>query len=99
MATHRHGRHLGSRHLSSVPLPPSPPSGDEMRDLQAFVGGFVELMRLDAEPLPNENFDWSSVEPRDARFVGLVLALVDECCAEMLDDEYRTITLRNPARV
>jgi hypothetical protein len=70
-----------------------------MESLQVFVGGFDALMRLDAEPLPNEEFDWSSVEPCDARFVGLVLALVDECCGELLDDEFRTIARRILARV
>ena len=73
--------------------------GDEMKDLQAFVGGFDALMRLDAEPLPSEEFDWSSVEPQDEPFVALVLALVDECCREMLDTEYRTIARRILARI
>lgn len=78
---------------------PLAPGGDEMEDLQAFVGGFDALMCLDAEPLPPEEFDWTSVEPQDAVFVALVLALVDDCCEQMLDDEYRTIARRILARV
>jgi hypothetical protein len=79
--------------------PPPSPGGDEMKSLQAIVGGFDALMNLDAAPLPHEDFDWSSVEPRDAAFVGLVLRLVDDCCEEMLDYEYRTIARRILARV
>lgn len=70
-----------------------------MKDLQAFVGGFDALMRLDAEPLPRADFDWSSVEPRDEAFVAAVLTLVDHCCEFLLDHEYRTIALRILARV
>jgi hypothetical protein len=70
-----------------------------MKSLQAFVGGFDALMRLDAEPLPNEEFNWSSVEPQDETFVALVLMLVDDCCDQLLDNEYRTIARRILARV
>jgi hypothetical protein len=45
--------------------------------LEVLVGGSDALMQLDAEPLPNDEFDWSSVEPQDQAFVTLVLALVD----------------------
>jgi hypothetical protein len=72
---------------------------DEMEDLQAFVGGFDALMRLDTEPIPNEEFDWSSVESQDEAFVAPVLMLVDDCCEQMLDDEYRTIARRILARI
>ena len=70
-----------------------------MKDLQAFVGGFDALMHLDTAPLPTEEFDWSSVEPRDEAFVTAVLTLVDHCCEYLLDHEYRTIALRILARV
>ena len=70
-----------------------------MKSLQAFVGGFDALMRLDTEPLPNEEFDWSSVDPQDEPFVALVLMGVDDCCSRMLDNEYRTIARRILARV
>jgi hypothetical protein len=72
---------------------------DYLKMLEVLVGGHNALMRLDAQPLPNEEFDWSPVEPADRAFVTLVLALVDRYCAEVLDDEYRTIARRILARV
>ena len=78
---------------------PLTPGADEMKSLQAFVGGFDALMRLDDEPIPNEGFDWSSVERRDVVFVAQVLELVDGCCDQLLDDEFRTIARRILARV
>lgn len=69
-----------------------------MKSLQAFVGGFDALMRRDPEPLPSEEFDWSSVDPQDKAFVALVLMGVDDCCSRMLDNEYRTIARRILAR-
>jgi hypothetical protein len=112
---HHGSRHLsavptntsGSLHADAPQLgkfdtsfaPPLEPGADEMKSLQAFVGGFDELMHLDAEPLPNEEFDWSTVEPQDETFVALVLMLVDECCDQMLDNEYRTIARRMLARI
>jgi hypothetical protein len=70
-----------------------------LKMLEVLVGGHDALMQLDAEPLPNDKFDWSSVEPQDQAFVTLVLALVDRYCGEVLDDEYRTIARRILARV
>jgi len=70
-----------------------------MKNLQVFVGGLDALMRLDDEPLPSEEFDWSSVEARDERIVALVLMLVDGYCDQVLDNEYRTIARRILARV
>jgi hypothetical protein len=78
---------------------PREPGADEMKSLQAFVGGFDALMRLDGEPLPNEEFDWSSIEPQDEAFVALVLLRVDDCCDQLLDNEYRTIARRILAHV
>jgi hypothetical protein len=72
---------------------------DDTKDLQAFVGGFDALMHLDSAPLPDDEFDWSSVAPRDEAFVAAVLALVDHCCEYLLDHEYRTIARRILARV
>jgi hypothetical protein len=110
MGTHRHGRHHGSRHLSAVPFnasagytdspsvydsdAPYSPGADKMRRLQAFVGGYDELMHLDAEPLPDEEFEWSPIERQDEAFIARVLKLVDDCCDQMLDNEYRTIARR-----
>jgi hypothetical protein len=91
--------------LSAVPANESAeskataPGASEMKDLQAFVGGFDALMHLDTEPLPREDFDWSSVETRDGSFVAWVLTLVSRCCDELLDDQYRTIAWRILARV
>ena len=105
MGTHRHGRHNRSQHLSAVPRNASAETHfdaeeyDELKDLQAFVGGTEALMRLDAEPLPDERFDWSAIELQDEEFVSLVLMLVDECCEQLLDNEYRTIARRILARV
>jgi hypothetical protein len=73
---------------------PYSPGADEMRRLQAFVGGYDALMHLDAEPLPSAKFEWSPIEPQDEAFVAQVLELVDACCEQMLDDEYRTIARR-----
>jgi hypothetical protein len=67
--------------------------------LTAIVGGLDELWALDAEPIPDEPFDWSGVEPRDREYVSEVLARSDACCEELLDLEYRTIARRILARV
>ena len=74
------------------------PGTDEMKDLQAIVGGIDALMSLDAEPLANEDFDWSVVETQDEPLVTEVLMLVDDYCDQRLDDEYRTIARRILAR-
>jgi hypothetical protein len=70
-----------------------------MESLQALVGGFDALMRLDAEPLPNDDFDWSAVEAEDRPFVTMVLERVERYCESVLDAEYRTIARRILARV
>jgi hypothetical protein len=41
---------------------------DRFDELIAFVGDADALIRLDREPLPDEAFDWSSVEPGDRPF-------------------------------
>jgi hypothetical protein len=72
---------------------------DLFTELVAVAGGADALLRLDADPIPDEAFDWSTVDGRDAAFVGEVLVAVDECCAELLDVEFRTIARRILARV
>jgi hypothetical protein len=72
---------------------------DLFEPLLELVGGWDELWSLDAEPLPDESFAWSAVEPVDRPFVGEVLRLVDECCNALLDAEYRTIARRLVARI
>lgn len=79
---------------------PEPPRrSGALDDLIAHVGGADALMRLDAEPLPDEPFDWSVVEAQDRPFVVQILELSDPCCDEMLDTELRTATRRILARV
>lgn len=58
------------------------------------VGSVHALMRLDADPLPDEEFDWSGI-PEDVR--PTVQAILDECdaCADaILDVEHRTAMRR-----
>ncbi len=72
---------------------------DVVRDtLRRAVGGADALVALDDEPLPDEPFAWQGI-PDDIRApVADVLALVDRCCDEMLDAEYRTASRRFLAR-
>jgi len=72
---------------------------DLFESLVGQAGGWEELWSLDAEPLPDEPFDWSAVEPVDRPFVGEVLRLAEECCHALLDAEYRTIARRLLARI
>lgn len=58
------------------------------------VGGPDQLEALDTEPIPDEEFDWSGIEPNVAERVGEVLELVDRFAADRLDEEYRTIARR-----
>ena len=58
------------------------------------VGGVDALMKLDAEPLPDEKFDWRGI-PEGVR--PTVQAILDECdgCADaILDVEHRTAMRR-----
>jgi hypothetical protein len=62
------------------------------------VGGVDALMRLDAEPLPDEEFDWTGIP---AEIQPAVQAILDECdaCADaILDSEHRTAMRRFLAR-
>ncbi len=62
------------------------------------VGGEDVLNRLDDRPLPDEEFAWGAV-PDDVRErVAEVLALLERCCDELLDVEYRTACRRFLAR-
>ena len=54
---------------------------------------------LDTEPLPDEPFDWSAVDPADRAFVEEVLALSDGWWDATLGVEYRTVARRLLARV
>jgi hypothetical protein len=71
----------------------------QLASLRAAVGDQDALERLDADPLPDEPFDWQQV-PDDVREpVTEVLALVDRCCDELFDVELRTAARRVLARL
>ena len=72
---------------------------DLFRDLIEAVGSAEALWALDADPLPDEPFDQSVVDPGDLPFVSAVAARVDACCDALLDVQYRTIARRILARV
>nr|WP_313777627.1 DUF6398 domain-containing protein [Mycobacterium sp.] len=63
------------------------------------VGGRAQLDRLDAVPLPDEPFSWSGIPDDVTARVSEVLTLVDRCCDELLDTEYRTVSRRVLARI
>jgi hypothetical protein len=67
--------------------------------LAEIVGGEAALSALDETPLPAEDFSWADVPPDVRERVAEVLAPVDACCAELLDDEYRTACRRALAAV
>ena len=62
--------------------------------LSDAVGGEDILAKLGTEPLPDEPFAWDLVAPDVHARVGEVLDLVERCCAELLDGEYRTACRR-----
>ena len=69
--------------------------GEIMLDmLRRAVGGAAALDALDADPLPDEPFAWDDVPADVHSRVGEVLALVERCCAELLDAQYRTACRR-----
>ena len=62
--------------------------------LRRAVGGDEVLDTLDDRPLPDEPFGWDSIPPDVHDRVGEVVTLVDRCCDELLDQEYRTACRR-----
>jgi hypothetical protein len=62
--------------------------------LRRAVGGDQALDTLDDRPLPDEPFSWDGIPPDVHDRVGEVVALVDRCCDELLDQEYRTACRR-----
>lgn len=62
--------------------------------LRRAVGGEDALDRLDAAALPDEPFGWDAIPADVHDRVAEVLALVDRCCDELLDVEYRTACRR-----
>ena len=67
--------------------------------LYPAVGGARALAELDDAPLPDEPLDWSGVPAEARERVAGVLALVDHCCAALLDVELRTAARRLLARM
>jgi hypothetical protein len=67
-------------------------------DLAAQVGGADALDGLDDSPLPDEPFDWTGIAEDIAPRTGEILTLVDRCCDDLLDVEYRTACRRLLAR-
>ncbi|MDV3127923.1 DUF6398 domain-containing protein [Mycobacterium sp. 21AC1] len=72
---------------------------DEDGWLAAQVGGQPALDALDDAPLPDEPFCWDGIPEDAAPRVAEVLTLVDRCCDELLDVEYRTACRRLFARI
>lgn len=66
--------------------------------LRRAVGGEDILEKLDPAPLPDEAFAWDGIQPDVHDRVAEVLGLVDRCCDELLDVEYRTACRRLLAR-
>jgi Domain of unknown function (DUF6398) len=72
-----------------------PGVGEIMLDsLRRAVGGEDALAALDDAPLPDEPFDWQPIPGDIHQRVAEVLALLDRCCDERLDVEYRTACRR-----
>jgi hypothetical protein len=70
-----------------------------MRDLLLRATGSEEaLANLDDRSLPDEEFDWTGIPDDVHGKVAEVLDLVDGCCAQLLDVEYRTAARRLLAR-
>jgi hypothetical protein len=58
------------------------------------VGGRLQLMNLDAAPLPDEEFEWAGVPEDIEPVVRQVLEACDTCADEILDVEHRTAMRR-----
>jgi hypothetical protein len=70
------------------------PRPDLFSSLLPHVDDLTALLDLDAEPLPDEAFDWSTVDPQDRAIVAAVLDRCDAACDDLLDTEFRTIARR-----
>ena len=61
-----------------------------LEGLDRRVGGRLVLMNLDAEPLPDEPFEWAGI-PQDIRpVIEEMVDACDRCADELLDIEHRT---------
>ena len=79
------------------------PTGDDedptvpeimLESLDRTVGGRIQLMSLDADPLPDEDFEWSGVPDDIAPVVRQVLDLCDGCADQLFEVEHRTAMRR-----
>jgi hypothetical protein len=66
--------------------------------LRRAVGNEEALAKLDEAPLPDEPFGWEPIPADIHERVAEVLGLLDRCCDERLDVEYRTAGRRVLAR-
>jgi hypothetical protein len=72
-----------------------PSVGEVMLDsLRRAVGGEAALAALDDTPLPDEPFNWQPIPIDIHERVAEVLGLLDRCCDERLNVEYRTACRR-----
>jgi hypothetical protein len=62
------------------------------------VGGVDALVTLDAEPLPDEEFNWASIPDEIRPTVRAILDECDACADALLDPEHRTAMRRFLAR-
>ncbi len=62
------------------------------------VGGVDALVKLDAEPLPDEEFNWASIPDEIRPTVRAILDECDACADALLDPEHRTVMRRFLAR-
>lgn len=67
--------------------------------MEDAVGGAEALAILDAEPLPDEPFDWRGVADDIRPVVGQILEVCDRCADELFDVEHRTAMRRFLHRV
>jgi hypothetical protein len=58
------------------------------------VGGVEVLTKLDAEPLPDEEFDWTGISEEIRLTVHAILEECDACADAVLDVEHRTAMRR-----
>ncbi|MCW2630845.1 DUF6398 domain-containing protein [Mycobacterium sp.] len=93
---------LDTEDMADMPFGPEESENFEhsMLDWLALdVGGPIQLERLDDDPLPDKPFRWECIPDDVTARVHEVLVLIDRCCEEMLDFEYRTACRRVLARV
>lgn len=68
-------------------------------DLAEQVGGHEVLDKLDANALPDEEFDWNGIAPDVVERVKTVMSWSDRFCSEQLTVEHRTACRRLLKRV